>query len=124
MQLKDKRARSRGTRQRLLEAACERFAEKGFMRTTVAEICRESGANIAAVNYYFGGKEPLYVEAWRYGLERSLKAHPPDGGVGRDASPEDRLRGRVLSIIQRIVDPQSHDFDIVHKEMADRKSVV
>lgn len=106
------------TRQRLLDAACEVFAANGFRQATVAEICREADANIAAANYHFGGKEALYVETWRYALEKSLRTHPSDGGVAADAPPEERLRGRILSIMQRIVDPKSYDFDIVHKEIA------
>ena len=31
---------------------------------------------------------------------------------------EERLHARIFSIMRRIIDPESHDFDIVHKEMA------
>jgi AcrR family transcriptional regulator len=51
------------TRQRILEAAGEVFAQKGFKAATVREICGRVGANLAAVNYYFGDKERLYIEA-------------------------------------------------------------
>ena len=51
------------TRAQLLEAACQVFAEKGYRKATIAEICKRGGANIAAVNYYFGNKETLYAEA-------------------------------------------------------------
>lgn len=51
------------TRERLLEAAGEIFAEKGFEAATVRDICNAGGANVAAVNYYFGDKQRLYVEA-------------------------------------------------------------
>ncbi|MDH4012180.1 MAG: TetR family transcriptional regulator, partial [Desulfobacterales bacterium] len=44
------------TRNRLLNAACEVFAEKGYRNAKVAEICHRAGANVAAVNYYFGDK--------------------------------------------------------------------
>lgn len=50
-------------KQRLLDAAERVFAEKGYDLATVREICREAGANIAAINYYFGDKERLYVES-------------------------------------------------------------
>src|SRR5581483_5080148 len=54
------------TQKRLLQAAGQVFAEKGYEAATVREICRRAKvANIAAVNYYFGDKEKLYVTAVR-----------------------------------------------------------
>jgi AcrR family transcriptional regulator len=106
------------TRQRLLAAAAETFAAKGFWKAGIAEICRRAGTNVASANYHFGGKEALYVEAWRHAFEMSSKKYPPDGGVPADAPAEERLRGRILSIMRRVSDPESYGFDIVHKEMA------
>ena len=51
------------TRDRILEVAGQMFAERGFETTTVRDICQAAGANLAAVNYYFGDKERLYIEA-------------------------------------------------------------
>jgi len=69
------------TRIRLLEAAGEVFAEKGFQAATVREICSRAGANVAAVNYHFGDKQRLYVEVMRYAhrrfSERPLVRWPP-----------------------------------------------
>ena len=106
------------TRQNLLAAASKVFAEKGFWKATIAEICRKAHVNAAAANYHFGDKEALYIESWRYAFEKSLMAYPPDGGIPSDAPAEERLQGRVLAIMRRIIDPESHDFDMVHKEMA------
>ena len=106
------------TRRQLLMAAGDVFAARGFHNATIAQICRKAEANISAANYHFGNKESLYVESWRFAFQRSLRAYPPDGGVPRDASVEERLRGRILAIMRRIVDPQSHDLDIVYKETA------
>jgi len=106
------------TQAQLLEAACEVFAEKGYRRATVAEICKRGGANIAAVNYYFRSKESLYAEAWRLAFQRSLEKHPPDGGIPDAAPGEERLRGYILSLMRRIIDPRNHEFEIVRKEMA------
>jgi len=106
------------TRDRLLEAAGEVFADKGYRAATVAEICRKARANVAAVNYHFGSKKKLYAEAWRHEFRKSIGAHPPHGGVPPDAPVEERLRGRIRSVLQRILDPKSRDFDIFHKELA------
>jgi len=106
------------TRQRLLAAAAEVFARKGFWEATHAEICQKAGANTAAVNYHFASKENLYVEAWRSAFERSVQAYPPDGGVAADAPPEERLHGTILSLMRRMGDPTNFEVEIVHKEMA------
>ena len=72
------------TKARLLEAAGEEFAEKGFELARVRAICERAGANLAAVNYHFGDKEQLYVEALleahRCGLE---PRRSPDGRCWR-----------------------------------------
>jgi AcrR family transcriptional regulator len=107
-----------GTRAQLLESACKVFAEKGYRDATIAEICEQAGANIAAVNYYFRDKETLYSEAWRLAFRRSLEAYPPDGGIPANAPAEDRLRGRIISLVQRIINPENHEFEIVRKELA------
>lgn len=51
------------TREKILNAAGEVFAAKGFEAATVREICAKAGANIAAVNYHFRSKDSLYIEA-------------------------------------------------------------
>jgi len=107
-----------------LHAASRIFAEKGFQRSTVAEICREADANVASINYHFGDKETIYLEAWRYAFKRELAQFPPDGGVSRFAAPEERLAGRIRSLIQRIADENSHSFAILHKEMTNPSRVL
>lgn len=106
------------TREKLLEAACDAFAERGFRDATVADICESAGANIAAVNYYFGSKEALYVEAWQRAFQQSIEEHPPGGGVPEDAPVEERLRGHIRALLERAAGPGSREFDIVHKELA------
>jgi len=67
------------TRRRVLECACAIFADKGYRDTTIAEICRQAKANIAAVNYHFGDKETLYGEALQYAFGVANERYPIDG---------------------------------------------
>lgn len=92
------------TRERLLDAACRVFAAKGYQDTSIAEICEDASANVAAVNYHFGGKDALYAEVWRHTFETFMQAYPLDGGLPPDAPPEDRLFARVHALLQRVFD--------------------
>jgi len=112
------------TRQRLLVTACRIFADKGYQDATIAEICEQAETNIASVNYHFGDKENLYLEAWRYAFQQDLRNHPSDGGIDPETSAEMRLAGRIKSLIARIADPDSSFFAIVHKEMAQQTSLL
>ena len=116
--MKKQRTDGQETRQKLLVAAGEVFAEKGFWGATNADICEKAGVNTAAVNYHFSSKEELYIEAWKYSFEKSIQKHPPDGQVATDAPVQERLLGRILSFMRRIADPQTYEIDIIHKEMA------
>jgi len=92
-----KREDGKETRRRLLEAACDVFAERGYRQTKVADICRKAGANVASVNYYFGNKKNLYKRAWQHALENFeepalAEAVPP--------SSPNRLRHYIQTLIQ------------------------
>jgi TetR/AcrR family transcriptional regulator, regulator of cefoperazone and chloramphenicol sensitivity len=51
-------------RQKILLTALELFATQGFERTTVRQIAKNAGVNIAAISYYFGDKAGLYKAAY------------------------------------------------------------
>ncbi|HET6423881.1 MAG TPA: CerR family C-terminal domain-containing protein [Planctomycetaceae bacterium] len=54
------------TKQRLINAAGEIFADKGYEAASIRDICQRADANLAAVNYHFGEKRQLYVAAVRH----------------------------------------------------------
>jgi len=62
---KDKLYSDKGVKDRLLDAAEELFCEHGFEGTSIRDIAASADCNIAAVNYYFGGKNNLYMDVWR-----------------------------------------------------------
>jgi TetR/AcrR family transcriptional regulator, regulator of cefoperazone and chloramphenicol sensitivity len=49
------------TRTRLLEAGLDHFGRVGFEGANIRAIAAAAGANIAAINYHFGGKRGLYL---------------------------------------------------------------
>ena len=116
--MKKQRSDAINTRQSLLEAAGEVFAKKGFWSATHEEICSKANANTAAINYHFNSKENLYIEAWKHSFEKSMGKYPPEGGALPDDPAEKRLLGRVSSFLKRIADPETHEIDIILKEMA------
>lgn len=58
-------ARRQATRDRVLEAASEVFAERGFHGATVEEICERAGFTRGAFYSNFGSKDDLVVELSR-----------------------------------------------------------
>ncbi|RIZ66608.1 MAG: TetR/AcrR family transcriptional regulator [Methylococcales bacterium] len=118
------KTKSGKTRERLLNAASRIFAEQGFQESTIADICEQAETNIASVNYHFGDKETLYLEAWRYAFNQELDLYPSDGGVADDAPAEQRLEGRIRSFIGRVTDENSYSFAIINKEMAQPTSLL
>ena len=89
------------TKVRLLEAAGSEFADKGFECARIRAICERAQANIAAVNYHFGDKEQLYIEA-------VLAAHRCGfASEGEEPSgledPVDELRAFIRHFLSRVL---------------------
>lgn len=99
-------SRGHETRQRILEEACKVFGEKGYRDATHAEICQRAGANVAAINYYFGTKEALYRAAFTHLNEKADLLYPLDGGLSTDTPPEQRLHAFIEAFLRRFFDPE------------------
>ena len=53
------------TKEQIINVAERLFAEKGFAGTSLRNVIREAGVNIAAVHYHFGSKEELFIAVVR-----------------------------------------------------------
>lgn len=96
---------SADTRERLLQAGGQVFAEAGFRAATVREIVtRAGGANIAAVNYHFRDKEGLYAAVLEHFAREAVAKYPPHGGLPPGAAPETQLHAFVCALLLRILD--------------------
>ena len=62
------------TKDRILGAAEELFAQFGFSGTSLRQVTSRADVNIAAVNYHFGSKENLVNEVFRRRIDE-MSAH-------------------------------------------------
>lgn len=62
------------TKDRILGAAEELFAQHGFAGTSLRQVTSKADVNIAAVNYHFGSKENLINEVFRRRMDDMSKA--------------------------------------------------
>ena len=99
--------RDRETRDRLLTAAARLFSTRGFARVTVRDICEQAHANVAAVNYHFGGKTGLYEEVLRAAIETMQGTTAAVKAAGRDRGAEEQLEAYITIFLQRV--PQARD---------------
>jgi len=104
-QLKVTSEASNATEQRLLDAAGEIFAEYGYRAATVRQICEKAGANVAAVNYYYGDKEQLCQAVLRSVPNAHAVKYPSRSGLSAEATAAEQLRAYVRSLLHRVFDP-------------------
>jgi AcrR family transcriptional regulator len=57
------------TKDKILAAAKELFAQKGFDGTSTREIVNAAGVNISLIAYHFGGKENLFFSMFDHFME-------------------------------------------------------
>jgi len=107
------------TKQRLITVAGEVFAEQGYRAATVREICNRARANVAAVNYYFGDKEQLYIQAVQAAHCCPTELMQPNWPAGMRA--EEKLRFFVEHLLTHLLNDQRPAWhaQLMLREMAD-----
>jgi AcrR family transcriptional regulator len=94
-----------GNRDKLLCGALECIRTLGYGATSSRDIARAAGANVASINYHFGGKDQLLEQAltscfdgWTERLEAALAAS------GERASMRDQLVGIFRTTVDSFAD--------------------
>jgi len=111
------------TRVRLVDAAEQLFARRGFACTSVRDITAAAACNIAAVNYHFGGKHNLYGEVFRRRMaamrEQRLASIRSVGGPA--ASLEDVLSAFAKAFLEPFMDAGGGGMllELISREMLD-----
>lgn len=96
--------RARSTRDALLDAAVELFAERGPASVSIRDIARHAGVNHGLIHRHFGSKDDLLAEAIEVGSRSLLPGALAPGGFDIDdvvhamhhGSPSPRTIARVL----------------------------
>ncbi|MBV8532697.1 MAG: transcriptional regulator CecR [Verrucomicrobia bacterium] len=84
-------------KQRLIEAGLEIFGAYNLEGATTRQLAQRAGVNQAAIPYYFGGKEGLYLAVIRYMLQhKGAQVLPVAERIrrkitGRQLAPEEAL---------------------------------
>lgn len=66
------------TKKKLLECAMKEFSEKGYMKASIRNICKEAGVTTGALYFFFKDKEDLFgnlVAETLYGLDNIIEQH-------------------------------------------------
>jgi TetR/AcrR family transcriptional regulator, regulator of cefoperazone and chloramphenicol sensitivity len=82
----------------IIEAVGQVFAECGYHAATVRKVCKRTGANVDAVNYYFGDKIGLYTEVLHYAARAAregIAAALEDQGAPEDVLKKEGAKNRA-----------------------------
>ncbi len=97
----------RTTRDAILQAARNVFAEHGYDRATGKEICRRAGANTAAVNYYFGGVDGLYATVVEEAHNNLFTFGQMSAAVADEVDAQAKLRIIIELFVHGLTGPAS-----------------
>ncbi|MFQ6005810.1 MAG: TetR/AcrR family transcriptional regulator [Woeseia sp.] len=109
--------RSLKTRQRLLDAAIEAFAENGFKGTSTRDIAARAGVHHPLITYHFRNKEEL----WRAAADRIFSRFNESMRQALQETIEECPRTRMASLIRAYV-RYAADQPALHKVMVQEAS--
>jgi AcrR family transcriptional regulator len=115
------------TRERVMEAAAELFAERGFRGATMRAIAENAGTNLASAHYHFGSKEKLYLDV-AFAMFQNLQTRLAERGLSPSESElakrtrpelEELLRARIETMLEALLEQPGHHGSLMIRELSD-----
>ena len=103
-----------------MKAAEELFAEKGFDGTSVRDVAKEAGVNLAMISYYFGSKEKLMEALFRY-RGHYIKLQLENMLQNNEMSSLQKIYSLIDSYIERIMKQQCFHKIMAREQMVNLK---
>lgn len=95
------------TRHRLLVAAGELFAQRGFDATSIRDIAKKSRTNIAAVNYHYSTKDNLYLASVQYVADKMVARR--DGAL-EGLEPCELSPAQAAAALKTLIEREVHAY--------------
>src|SRR3954447_24696907 len=99
------------TREKVLEGAWQRFAERNFEEVRLSDIAADAGVSVPTVHAHFGSKDVLYVAAWDWHMA-------PEGARRDETAP-----GDVAAAVRVLYDSYDRDGDAVLALLAQEERI-
>lgn len=93
---------NQNSKERILKVASKLFAQKGFAGTSVREISKAAGVNVAMISYFWGGKKELFQGIVNNTIEKQTRY--AKSALDFAINPEDLSKEQQIELMYRTVD--------------------
>lgn len=93
---------NQNSKERILKVASKLFAQKGFAGTSVREISKTAGVNVAMISYFWGGKKELFQGIVNNTIEKQTRY--AKSALDFAINPEDLSKEQQIELMYRTVD--------------------
>lgn len=100
----------------ILNIAEELIAQNGFKETSIREISKKAGINVAMISYYFGSKDKMMNALYEYRVQRSKEKFSEFSQTIINGRPDMQLKEIINFIVSEIL-RYKHFHGFVTQEM-------
>lgn len=104
------------TRNRILEAAGEMFADTGYAETTSKQIAARADVDVASINYHFGSRSGLYESVVAEAHRRLIAVDFLQELAASDEAAEDKLKKIIEVLVEAAAGNRGWHLKILGRE--------